>query len=502
MRKRTLDRLERELGELLSSHEGEVDLERFEPYRRDPVGFSRDVLGDDPGPWADQVEVMEAVRDHDRVVWRSGQGVGKGWTIARVALWWAYSVGGLVLISAPTSRTVHEATMRKELARAFRRAGLPGELYVNALRIREEEPAILAYTTSQASGGTGHHDRRVLAILDEAQGCDSEAWEAMYANIVGEEDTLLATGNPLAPYGDFFQVSQPGSGWYAVQTSCLDHPNLQGGHPRHVPGGPSEGWLERMSDRWGKGSAMWMARVEGQFPRDSVEGLYSLDAIEAAMARWNDGAFRSVHTDEPPVVALDVARHGMDQSVAAITRGRHVEKLVAWSGASTTETVAKVEELAKRAGVLPKLPDGPQLEDGSIVRGEETPRGELVVDEIGVGAGVTDRLKERGWPTYGFKASKRANDRKRFRDAKAEAYWRLRELLEEGEVSLPDDDLLREELLTARWSPDRKGKVAVESKDELQSRLGGRSPDRLDALVMAFAESGRRRPRVTRSVTW
>lgn len=482
--RRQVERLAGELGELLSSHEGDVDLERFTPYRTDPVGFSREVLKDDPGPWADQVEVMEAVRDHDRVSWRSGQGVGKGWTIARLSLWWAYSVGGLVLISAPTSRTVHEATMRRELARAFRRAGLPGSLYVNALRIRDEEPSILAYTTSQASGGTGHHDSAVLAILDEAQGCEREAWEMMLANIVGEDDTFLATGNPLEPAGPFFEVSRPDSGWYTVQTSALEHPNLVEGHPRYIPGGPSEGWLERMGDMWGRGSPMWTARVEGEFPTDAVEGLYRREWVDDAIEKGRDGAWTSQWEEKEPVVAVDVARHGLDSSVAAVVRGHHVVRLEGWQGASTTETAKRVRRVAREAGLRRDLPPDVGIEGEPFSKFRVRPWGRIIVDEVGVGAGVLDQLSEDRWSVEGFKASRKATDRRRFRDVKAESAWRLRTLLEERNVALPDDRRLREELLAVKWSPDSRGRVAVESKDDIRSRLG-RSPDRLDAVMMA-----------------
>lgn len=62
----------------------------------------------------------------------------------------------------------------------------------------------------------------------------------------------------------------------------------------------------------------------------------------------------------------------------------------------------------------------------------------------------------------------------------------LRKLLEEERVALPADERLFDELTATRWKANSAGKVAIESKDALRARLG-RSPDRADAVSMAFA---------------
>lgn len=57
------------------------------------------------------------------------------------------------------------------------------------------------------------------------------------------------------------------------------------------------------------------------------------------------------------------------------------------------------------------------------------------------------------------------------------------------------DEALFEELLALRWRPTPQGKVQLERKDDLRSRLG-RSPDRADAVAMVFTE------RKTTPLTW
>ncbi len=86
----------------------------------------------------------------------------------------------------------------------------------------------------------------------------------------------------------------------------------------------------------------------------------------------------------------------------------------------------------------------------------------------------------------GFNSSESATDSKRFLNARAEAHWTLRKLLEDGLIALPDDDHLREELTQVRWLLTPSGHIKIEPKDDLKARIG-RSPDRLDAVAMVFA---------------
>ena len=79
-----------------------------------------------------------------------------------------------------------------------------------------------------------------------------------------------------------------------------------------------------------------------------------------------------------------------------------------------------------------------------------------------------------------------ADDPKRFRNRRAELFWRLREALERGEVSLPDDEELHADLSALRYQFTQDGRIQIESKDECRKRLG-RSPDRADALALAWA---------------
>ena len=122
-----------------------------------------------------------------------------------------------------------------------------------------------------------------------------------------------------------------------------------------------------------------------------------------------------------------------------------------------------------------------------------------VVDVIGVGSGVVDRLNEQRYRVLPFNASERAMGKGpgglEFLNRRAESGWGLRALLDPANdptVCLPPDDELLGELVAPRWSVTSAGRVQIEGKDDLRKRLG-RSTDSADAAVMAFYSVPKRR---------
>jgi hypothetical protein len=111
----------------------------------------------------------------------------------------------------------------------------------------------------------------------------------------------------------------------------------------------------------------------------------------------------------------------------------------------------------------------------------------MAVDVGGVGAGVVDRLRQLKYEVEQVHFGGGANDPQRFRNRRAELFWTLRERLEKGEISLPDDEELLADLSALRYAFTQDGRILLESKDDVRKRLG-RSPDRADAVALAFAK--------------
>ncbi len=135
---------------------------------------------------------------------------------------------------------------------------------------------------------------------------------------------------------------------------------------------------------------------------------------------------------------------------------------------------------------------------GGIVVGYRRDNALVVVDLGGGYGGPTyEHLKANGVDTTGFrgaeKTARRSREGKhRFPNKRSAAYWLFREALDPDQpggspISLPcDDNMLLADLTAVTFEPTPHG-VQAEPKKHVLERLG-RSPDRGDAVVMAWFE--------------
>jgi hypothetical protein len=113
-----------------------------------------------------------------------------------------------------------------------------------------------------------------------------------------------------------------------------------------------------------------------------------------------------------------------------------------------------------------------------------------MVDSIGLGAGVADRLRELGFNVRDVNVSEAASlmnaQAAKLRD---ELWLTVKDWLATRAVHIPKHDELRAELVAPTYTFLSNGRIKVESKGELKKR-GMRSPDIADALCLTFAGEG------------
>ena len=109
----------------------------------------------------------------------------------------------------------------------------------------------------------------------------------------------------------------------------------------------------------------------------------------------------------------------------------------------------------------------------------------ISVDAIGIGKCVFDGLVEDGYMVNGVIFGSTAMDSVHFADRRSELYWELKLMMEAGTISLKDKELLNQ-LTDLHYSINHKGKIKLESKEEMAKR-GKPSPDEADALVLSLA---------------
>lgn len=430
----------------------------------DPAAWAADKLG--AHLWSKQREIAQSVAAHKRTAVKSCHGAGKSWTAGMLATWWidTHPPGEAIVVStAPTHKQVH-AVLWEEIRKQHRTGQLPGTvLQTDEWKINDvlvgmgRKPA-----DHDAHGFQGIHRRYVLVILDEACGIPEALWTAVEAITTNADCRILAIGNPDDPATEFGKVCSPGSGWNVLQISSFDTPNLSG---EDVPDGlrhllPDPDWVEDARKRWGEDSPVYRSKVLGEFPEISQDTLIPQRYILEAQAREVDP------TMQPGRLGVDVARFGTDRTVIALARGGHVRIIESRGKQSTTETTGRVvHHLAENPGTI-----------------------EARVDGVGVGGGVVDQLAEQGHPVMDMQAGAGSSDPMIYKNARAEWYWCLRTLFEQGAIDLdPDDDELAAQLGALRYAYTSRGQLLIESKDDMRKR-GMPSPDRADAVMLALAK--------------
>jgi hypothetical protein len=114
---------------------------------------------------------------------------------------------------------------------------------------------------------------------------------------------------------------------------------------------------------------------------------------------------------------------------------------------------------------------------------------EILVDVIGLGAGVVDRLRELKLPARGINVGESASMKEAYMNLRAELWFKAREWLEEKSCTFaPELGTLRDELVVPRYTFTSSGKIQAESKADMKKR-GHKSPNHADAFVLTFASN-------------
>ena len=433
-----------------------------------PGRFAREVLGVEL--WAKQEEVLAALPERRRVAVKSGNGLGKGFSAAVAALWFLHChAPAIVLSTAPTFRQVRHILWR-QIHSLHRRAPetLGGKLLDTRWELAEDRYA-MGLSADTADQFQGFHSPNMLIVVDEAEGVSDEIYEAIEAVMTSDESRLLLIGNPTTASGAFRRAFyQERHLYHCITISALDSPNVQSGRVV-IPGLTTARWVEERRQIWGADNPLYRARVLGEFPDQAADTLIKLSDLEAAADR-ETGSVSTGETVGETVretggevaLAVDVARFGSDHSVILRRRGNRVEEIRTFNGMDTMELAGWV---------------------AAAIR--EFQPAQTSIDEVGIGAGVVDRLREQGYGVRGINVAHAARQKDIFANLRAEGYWRLRELFAAGEISIPPDQQLLGELAALRYSYDSQGRILMESKEAMRQR-GIPSPDKADALMLAF----------------
>lgn len=290
-----------------------------------------------------------------------------------------------------------------------------------------------------------HNSDNMLFLADEASGIDEIIFQAAEGAMSTKGAKTVLTGNPTRTKGYFFDAfGKDASRWVGITVDCNNSPMV------------TKEYIRYMAEKWGEDSNEYRVGVMGEFPLGDVNGVIPLYLIERAVGR-ND-----VVPYGEEVWGVDVARMGDDRCALVKRRGNVVmEKPQTWGQVTLDVTADRVFDEYMEARIKP-------------VR--------IVVDAIGVGAGVADMLRKRGLPVDALNVAEVASSKKAYHRKRDELWFRAREWFETGNVSVPKGcDGLVEELAAVEYEIAPGGQRRILNKKAL-----GFSPDEADALILTF----------------
>jgi hypothetical protein len=314
-------------------------------------------------------------------------------------------------------------------------------MFISARTSRAETPEALA----------GVHSENVLLVVDEASGVPEKVFEAAAGSMSGHNATTILLSNPTRSVGTFYESqNRMSDSWWTRRWSCVESPLV------------SDEFVDEMRERYGEESNAFRIRVLGEFPLADDDTIIPFHLVDSAMNRQID-----IDKDRAPVWSLDPARFGTDRTAFCKRVGSVVTEIKSWRGLDLMQTVGRV--MAEYEALAPSSRPS-----------------EILVDSIGIGSGVVDRMRELGAPVRGVNVAESPSMGGTYNNLRTELWFKTKAWLEDRSCKLPNDDALLADLTGIRYSFSSSGKMAAESKDQMRRR-GLKSPDLADAICLTMA---------------
>jgi hypothetical protein len=428
-------------------------------YARAPVAFVREVLRVEPDAW--QLQALQALaKGHTRIAIRSGHGVGKTAFAAWVLTWFANTRAPFkIACTAPTSPQLFDALWPETikwfnlLPKGWRDLW---NITSDHITLRSDQECFITARTSRADtpeAMAGLHSDHVLLVADEASGIPEAVFEAAGGSMSSPGAVTILIGNPTRSSGFFWRCHMlERDRWLTMKVSSAESKRV------------SPGFVDEIAKRYGIDSNAYRVRVLGEFPQADDNTLIGAELVDSAMRR--DIA---IDMTQAEYWGVDVARFGSDASVLIKRRGNVVTEMPRrWRQFDTMQLSGAIKAEYDLQTIKPAL---------------------IVIDVIGIGSGVVDRLHEQNLPILGLNVSEAASTTGKYARLRDELWVRTKEWLESRACRLPLDDQLRDDLVAPRYAFLSDGRLQVESKNSMRSR-GLASPDAADALIHTFAQQG------------
>lgn len=419
-----------------------------------PAEFAFFFLGLTLYDW--QAECVEACRHEGaRVALVAANGSGKTAAVNTVMLlWWLYAYPrGRAVVTSGSWEQIKTQLWPSLMAYATLFNSLLGWTF-NTEEIRTPEGGFIRpFSTIAPKRAEGHHEKPhlnspMLIMVDEAKGIPEGIFDALNRCT---PTCLIYTSSPGPASGTFYNAFHKNSAdFHTVRVSAFMCPHIS---PERIA------LARRIYGPEPEKHPIYRSMILGEFTEGDDALIIPRRLIERALAHKPAERTGLAYT------AVDWAAGG-DETVLAERRGNMLRILYKDRERDTVTAAARIVRTCRERGVDPDLSFG---------------------DVCGLGIGIMQAAAAmHDWYFREFNGGDKPTD-EHYCNVNIEAWYYFRQSLERGEVCFPDglDSETIEQLSNRMLDWDSKGRLKCESKEDMAKR-GVHSPDRADALIMAW----------------
>ena len=452
-------------------------------WSNDPLSYFIECLRMEPTH--QQAQVLMAYRNHKFVAVRSGHGTRKSMVASSLVHWYmdTHKEEGVAcrvpITGASSDQLIDIMWSEIKLINKKKWDFLGNKYEIQSERMYNKESpkewfAVLRTARRENPDALqGFH--KCFFILDEASGVPDEIFDVASGSMSDQESYALMTGNPTKRTGYFAKSFKKSGMWHRLHFNSEDTMNdtlysVPYVNPRGElielkrKGLQSRQWIENMKKEYGENSNTYKIRVKGEFAEGKAD-----NAIEW---RWVSDIFAPERKNvdnrsRKKIMGIDVARKGEDATAVVIRKGTAGIYAKKWQGNDLVESRLKIEQIFR---------EHPDID-------------EAFIDTIGIGAGLYDELRYRGYPVRPVDVTHVAPNNKNGECKKLRdwLWWESRNFMRTRITTFPEEQIwieLQEELSTPTFNY-QNGAIVIESKDEMKNR-GLPSPNMADAWNMTM----------------
>lgn len=429
-----------------------------------PSGFARAVLGMEL--YQKQAAVLDALYPNGSwVSFRSCNEGGKTKKVITAAILWHLSLfpKGPIISTSGSFRQVKDQLIPS--LHTYRNRFPRWNFLTSRIDTGDPQGFYEGFSTNDAGKFEGYHaegprndpDAPLLVIVDEAKTVKDPIFQAIERC---KPTRVLIASSPGYAEGEFYRShTTKQKFWKTFVQRAQDCPHIT----------PEE--IAKVRAKWGPDHPLVRSMIDAEFMQFVQNAVVDMKALEDLLAEPPPKKLADLRAAGGRKAFCDFAWSGAgDESVLALRDGNIITLEECFRESSLHGVCGRFISAFKRLGLQPWEIEG---------------------DDAGGGKLVIDQLWAMGWPIGRANNGSAPRFDEHYANLGAEMWFEGAMAIQRREYILPDDNDLRGQMLDRKKVPHAKGKLAIESKEDMKksNREGGSapSPDRADAVFGCMA---------------